>query len=212
MFLPKKIHRCLKCLCVLALPLLAAINASAESNRSRVVPGRYIVVLKPGAKATEVANTHGLNLHHQYAHALDGFAATLSERHLRALQNDPRVDFVEADLEVSIASQTIPTGVRRMGATVSPAAKMDGQDERVNADIAIIDTGIDLTHPDLNVYQGVSFTTANATANDDNGHGTHVAGIAAALDNGIGVVGVRHEMVFMYVQLKPTSHDPTRPL
>src|SRR5216117_170458 len=61
---------------------------------------------------------------------------------------------------------------------------------RVNVDIAIIDTGIDLTHPDLNVYRNITFVTGTTTGNDDNGHGTHVAGIAAALDNNIGVVGV----------------------
>src|SRR5207247_1030438 len=64
------------------------------------------------------------------------------------------------------------------------------RDERVNADIAILDNGIDLTHPDLNVYRAVSFSPSNTTGNDGHGHGTHVAGTAAALDNGIGVVGV----------------------
>src|SRR3989454_1093227 len=87
-------------------------------------------------------------------------------------------------------SQPFPTGIRRIGADVSPAARIDGIDERVNADIAIIDTGIDLTHPDLNVYRNVSFVSGTTSGNDDNGHGTHVAGIAAALDNNIGVVGV----------------------
>ena len=60
----------------------------------------------------------------------------------------------------------------------------------VNADIAILDTGIDLTHPDLNVYNEISFVNGITSANDDNGHGTLVAGIAAAKNNGFGVVGV----------------------
>ncbi|HKX21467.1 MAG TPA: S8 family peptidase, partial [Nitrososphaeraceae archaeon] len=59
----------------------------------------------------------------------------------------------------------------------------------VDADIAILDTGIDLTHPDLNVYRNVSFVEGAPTGDDDNGHGTHVAGIAAAKDNGKGVIG-----------------------
>jgi subtilisin family serine protease len=58
------------------------------------------------------------------------------------------------------------------------------------SDIAIIDTGIDLTHPDLNVFRDVTFVPGTTSGNDDNGHGTHVAGIAAAKDNNEGVVGV----------------------
>jgi subtilisin family serine protease len=59
-----------------------------------------------------------------------------------------------------------------------------------NVDIAILDTGVSLTHPDLNVYRQVTFINGTSTANDDQGHGSHVAGIAAAKDNKIGIVGV----------------------
>jgi subtilisin family serine protease len=55
----------------------------------------------------------------------------------------------------------------------------------------IIDTGIDLTHPDLNVHPTLCFSAFNdGNCDDDNGHGTHIAGIIAAIDNNIGVVGV----------------------
>ena len=154
------------------------------------IPGQYIVVLKPGANGQAVAANHGVERRREYTHALNGFAGTIPEGRLNALRHDPRVEFVEADVQVSALSQTIPTGVRRIGATLSSAAKIDGLDERVNADIAIIDTGIDLTHPDLNIYRNVTFVAGTTSGNDDNGHGTHVAGIAAALDNSFGVVGV----------------------
>lgn len=57
--------------------------------------------------------------------------------------------------------------------------------------VGIIDTGIDTAHPDLqaNLKGGVSTVSYTASYNDDNGHGTHVAGITAALDNTIGVIG-----------------------
>src|SRR5436309_3476634 len=157
---------------------------------SAPIVGEYIVVLKGPARGEEVAQQHGFVARHHYKHALNGFAGHIPEGRLRALQSDPRVEFIEQDIEVHALGQTVPTGIRRIGADVSPAAKIDGIDERVNADIAIIDTGIDLTHPDLNVYRNVTFVSGTTTGNDDHGHGTHVAGTAAALDNGIGVVGV----------------------
>ena len=59
-----------------------------------------------------------------------------------------------------------------------------------NVDIAILDTGISLNHPDLNVYKNVSFIEGTPTGDDDLGHGSHIAGIAAAKDNSIGIMGV----------------------
>lgn len=58
--------------------------------------------------------------------------------------------------------------------------------------VGIIDTGIDLAHPDLkdNIKGGMSAVNYTASYNDDNGHGTHVAGIVGAIDNTIGVIGV----------------------
>ena len=59
--------------------------------------------------------------------------------------------------------------------------------------IAIIDTGIDMNHPDLKakIVTGTTFVTGTTSAQDDHGHGTHVAGIAAAsTNNGIGMAGV----------------------
>ncbi|MEE8354124.1 MAG: S8 family serine peptidase, partial [Dehalococcoidales bacterium] len=56
--------------------------------------------------------------------------------------------------------------------------------------VAVLDSGIDLDHPDLRVAGDVSFVDGAADGDDDNGHGTMVAGIIAALDNGVGVTGI----------------------
>jgi subtilisin len=83
--------------------------------------------------------------------------------------------------------QEIPTGIDRIGADGNPIAQIDGFDERVDINVAVLDTGI-AAHPDLNVVGGVSCLGQSAA--DDNGHGTHTAGTIGAIDNGIGVVGV----------------------
>jgi subtilisin family serine protease len=87
----------------------------------------------------------------------------------------------------TIKEETIPDSIKRTFSTTDLEGGEKNKDTDV--DIAILDTGIDLDHPDLNVYKNVSFVMGTTTGNDDNGHGTHVAGIAAAKNDGEGVIG-----------------------
>lgn len=171
-----------------------AVRGNSDDN-GKIIPGQYIVVFKETvanvpAAAANLARLHALTLGHVYEHALRGFAATVPAARLDALRTDPRVQFIEQDQVVTTFQQTLPTGINRIDADLNATAKIDGVDDRVNVDIAIIDTGIELLHPDLNIFKNVTFVRRTKSGNDDNGHGTHVAGTAAALDNGIGVVGV----------------------
>lgn len=168
--------------------------ATSDTAQSKI-PDQYIVVLRddvtnPGAAAKDIAQRHGLALGLVYEHALKGFSATIPAPVLDRVKSDARVSFVEQDQLVEAFAQTIPTGINRIDADLSSTKAGDGSGS-VTVGIAIIDTGIDLKHPDLNV-QTKQKTCVKGTknANDDNGHGTHVAGIAAAKDNGSGVVGV----------------------
>src|SRR5207249_3880456 len=81
------------------------------------------------------------------------------------------------------------TGVRRIGADQAKAKAGDGTGS-VNVTVAIIDTGIQLKHPDLNVTFNKSFFSGASSGDDEHGHGTHCAGIVGAKDDGVGVVGV----------------------
>ncbi len=183
--------------CVQETTTETTVSTETASLQSlgKVVPGQYIVVFKEGvtnvpAVASQMAGAHGLGILHVYEHALKGFAATVPPARLAALQTDPRVQYIEQDQVYTTFTQSMPTGVNRIDADLNAKAKIDGNDERVNADVAIIDTGIDLDHPDLYVYKNVTFVRGTRSGDDDHGHGTHVAGTVAALDNGVGVVGV----------------------
>ena len=86
-------------------------------------------------------------------------------------------------------AQLLPKGVNGVDGELSSAISGNGAGI-MNADIAILDTGIQLTYPDLYVYRQKTFVSETSSANHDNGHGIHVAGIGAAKDNSIGVVGM----------------------
>jgi len=165
-------------------------------------PGAYIVQITEGADPGQIgrviAQRTGGKLGHVYTAALRGFSMQLPPGPARqAIAEQPGVLIVEPDVRVYAFGQTLPTGVDRIDADRNTVAKIDGIDEPVDVDIAIIDTGIDIDHPDLNVVGGRHFCSLwgllsfeDGLYDDDNGHGTHCAGIAAARDNGIGVVGV----------------------
>ncbi|MBI3632739.1 MAG: S8 family serine peptidase [Candidatus Vogelbacteria bacterium] len=176
-----------------------------------IIPGQYIVVLKDSvpdadvdAVLSELEARYGLTISASYHHALKGAVVTVSTDKLDVLKHDPHVSYVSEDRVVTtlekkeslvvadasksstVPNQIIPTGIARIG--VGTTTVNTGG----NIGVAVIDTGVYLTHPDLqaNIVGGKTCVMSTRTANDDNGHGTHVSGTIAAINNGIGVLGV----------------------
>ena len=183
----------------LVLPGGVVAGASAASSRQRVIVVFNDDVAHPAAASAALLRAHGGTRGFVYRHALKGFSAELPWAAVAAIARDRRVRYVEADQVAHITAQTTPTGVRRIFAEANTSLDIDGSDDwRVDVDVAIIDTGLDVGHPDLNVVGGVNCakggpwgaTCATDGYADGNGHGTHVGGTVGALDNGIGVVGV----------------------
>lgn len=149
--------------------------------------------------------THNIDLNrivHIYTTVVQGFSAMLTPEELKNLEKDPNVKLIEKDKLIALdpvevipdnskndapLAQTTPWGIRAVGGFANGST--------LTRVAWIVDTGIDLDHPDLNVSTSRSRTFVRTgrdsrTADDLNGHGTHVAGTIAAKNNSIGVVGV----------------------
>ncbi|MDQ6866243.1 MAG: S8 family serine peptidase, partial [Thermoproteota archaeon] len=168
-------------------------QAKLRQVLAETIPHQYIVVLKNGVtenplSIAQQAISRGALVPFVYNNAIKGFAIKIANKLvLNSILSNPSVDFVEPDIKVQAFSQVASTGYSRVG---GPSSVLNGSQPRVvNAGIAIIDTGIDSSHPELNVHKQVSFVPGTSSANDDNGHGTAVAGIAAA-EGRVGVVGI----------------------
>jgi subtilisin family serine protease len=129
-----------------------------------------------------------------YTAVMSGFAIKLTDAEYTKLSESNKVASLEHDREETLPdfkvesvdnsgarAQTTPCGITRAGGAANAGTARW---------IWIVDTGIDLDHPDLFVVTSYSASFVGGTADDCHGHGTHVAGTAAARNNSIGVVGV----------------------
>jgi subtilisin family serine protease len=194
-------------LAIACLPLIAmSAPASAQSSGDKI-QGSYVCVFKKGAvsrgnaqaEANRSAEAGGGQVTRVYSVALQGFAANMPDHAVEQVRaSNPNIAFCEQDQVFSIPpirAEARPGG----GGSVQPAQETPWGIARVNGGAAgtfatawVIDSGIELTHPDLNVdaQRSRNFVANETSPNDTNGHGTHVAGTIGAIDNTIGVIGV----------------------
>jgi subtilisin len=194
--------------CALSLPA-----GAAQAPPSSARPGkpasqatetiRVIVTLVDGADATAVIRGNNLTRPgKRFTQAVNAFVADVDERELAALDVDPRVLAITPNASFTRpktgmhdvrapSTQTVTNPLKRIGLLESWTARVDGRDDGgLDVDIAVLDGGTDNTHPDLRVVGGVNCIDSSSYFYDSDGHGTMVAGLAAAKDNAIGIVGV----------------------
>ncbi len=173
-----------------------AILAQDESSQERVLIGFKD---KTGWQAAERHRTwvreFGGKVRYSYRF-LPTVAARISKMQISKLKADPRVAYIEEDGKVYALDSELDNswGVKLIG-----AGNVHSYNKGTGIKVAIIDTGIDYDHPDLseNYQGGYDFANDDDNPMDDNGHGTHCAGIAAAEDDDNGVIGVAPE-AFLY--------------
>jgi subtilisin len=171
--------------------------AASFSISAQPIPGQYIIHVKPGLDPASLATKHRVKADYVYSHALHGFAAHLTPAALQKLSADSSVQGISADNVVyafakpggggttgGTGAQIVPEGVKRIGAAPGTVGFTGSR-----VGVAVVDTGLDLTHADLNASP-VSWSAYGVTGQDDEGHGTHVGGIIAARNNSIDAVGV----------------------
>lgn len=185
---------------IAALLVGTAGTTVADSERSEL-PERKIVVfeeheLNEAAKEELIAKFGGVKI--KDLDLIKGKSVLLPPHAEKALARQKGVKRIDDDIIVEALGkktdsngtqppQILPWGIDRIDA--EKAWTITNAD---NIKVAIIDTGIELFHPDLkdNIKGGYNAISPERSANDDNGHGTHVSGTVAELNNGIGAVGV----------------------
>jgi subtilisin len=136
-----------------------------------------------------------------YDHRIDVLTIEADRQAIADLRRRRDVRFIERDREYHAIAQTTPDGIKTVNAPAAHAASTTAD----GIDVAVIDTGIDRMHPDLadNLGAGRAFYGGVGAPvwDDDNGHGTHVAGTVGAIDNDEGVIGVGPDVTLHAVKV-----------
>ena len=173
----------------------------AELSKLKGFEKKQEVMKSASAKILKRAGVVDGEIGYVYGTALQGFSVKIPPGQLKKLQADASVKYIE---ENQVATLIQPDVTIKKKPTPAPSptppperkpwgvTRVNGGVDGTGKTAWIIDTGIDIDHEDLNVdaSKGATFVVRTATPDDDNGHGTHCAGIIGAIDNEIGVIGV----------------------
>ena len=205
-----------------AAPTVPEVRLAADTGASDI-PNRLVVELKPGTNPDLEAAEVGARVVRRgpLNFAVLALPQGASENEVKArLMRLPGILSVEKSTVIKAAGQ-IQAGsvISDPGYQKQWALNQTGVPQAwgmgatgAGVVIAIVDTGVDLNHPDLRDnllpgYNAITGSSAPGAAQDDNGHGTHVAGIAAAALNGIGMVGVAYQAKILPVKVLGSSGE-----
>ncbi|MFC7686263.1 S8 family peptidase [Ureibacillus sp. GCM10028918] len=160
--------------------LFSIIPTIAEAQ---IQEERVIVYYKDKVEKTIIGKVKG-KIKKEYKN-VSAIAVTVPSTSIETLKKDPNVKLVEKDVLIKVNTQTADWGITRTAAQKAWNSGLTGKGIKV----AIVDTGI-AKHDDLMIAGGVSTVDYTSSYTDDNGHGTHVAGIVGAENNSIGIVGI----------------------
>jgi subtilisin len=176
--------------CIMLSSLLIVSGTVARPQEEKIP---VIIMFKDRPNTDLIKQYHG-EIKTVY-HLKPALVASLPENAVENLKRNSNIEYVIEDEEVFLVRETLPWGVDRIDADVVHTTGNKGS----GINVAIMDTGIDYTHEDLNdnYYGGYDFAGGSVSLNENDanpmdyaGHGTHCAGIVAAEDNARGVVGV----------------------
>ncbi|MDF2683186.1 MAG: Serine protease, in family [Brevibacillus sp.] len=192
-------------------------DTTSQSNITKSETGEYIVKLRDGAqqKTTKLraANSGATLTDSSDNHMLIRLQKTSDEKALQSLATDPNVEYIEPNIRM-YATASIEDlyyseqwGLEQIQAPKAWEATRDSSEVTV----AVIDTGVDYTHPDLrgrvDTVHDIDYVNHDRDAKDDEGHGTHVAGIIAAKLNSQGIAGVAGNRNIKILPLKALDRD-----
>jgi len=192
----------LKLLASAALLLVISLPAAGQGQAPNKIDVLIGFVSPPTPEDVDVVRAVGGQVRFRYS-IVPAIAASVPEPALRGLARDHRVRYIEEDTPVYATIQTIPWGVHRVF--------NDSNDQRLDTwalnrmpagqtiKVAVLDTGISLNHRDLAVAGGWNYWGGEPA--DGHGHGTHVAGTIAAVNNTEDVVGVAPQVSLYAVKV-----------
>jgi len=178
--------------------------STRSSKAGNIIEGQYMVAYKPSSIDARAMSTQRISqmsedvlqrnkisasaVESAFAGEPGGFVARLSAKEVATLGSDPAIEVIEPDRIIALATCFTVAEPRLITWNVNRVGYGNG----IGKTAWIIDTGIEFDHPDLTVDQtrSKSFINGVTSAEDENGHGTHVAGVIGAKNNTIGVLGV----------------------
>ncbi|MBA4495065.1 S8 family peptidase [Paenactinomyces guangxiensis] len=186
-------------LLVLALLVVPSTILAKPAQPSQYAPGELIVKFKPGASATSIQSIHnktGVKVAEtsKLGFQVIKFKNASVEEMLEVYKENPNVEYAEPNYYFHAMWTPNDLSSQQWGPQkIQAPAAWDVTRSSSSVKIAIVDTGVEANHPDLSgkVINGWDFVYDDSVPNDANGHGTHCAGIAAAVtNNGTGIAGV----------------------